>query len=772
LLLLLFVVNRGRNNNQNRDANDNAEPLPFNAARVLSFELAQLQQLIPPNLIRILRPTDEDKCTVSISIPKTKTASKGTNRHRVVLPLFSPKITLCSLKSFSVSDHEELIFVVVPSKYPTESPTILIEPTTIRTHVVAVQQALPALPCLVSCYLSAVLAVQTAAAPPPSTPPLSSAEAAALLQQAAEPATAQDVSFLRVVNASESLSDRILLQPQMFNVLSDDNNSLQQQTVSRATAEANMRAYAMLKEQRCQNMHNAQIAMLLARPWVAVADHISGLLSLPFWLLERLTLQRAKTLDLSHCLLKALPLEMSMLANLTKLVVDSQPGQSRGNQLTSLPESIGNLVNLKYLSVANNRLVTLPASVCQLEQLETFWANNNNLIQLPAQIFQLHKLKRFVVCDNLLRSLPSEMHSMRQLNMFVITNNPLKYPPNAHNMQVRDMFEYMRLHPNQEESTMKAEMSAAIDDAFADLHLEAPGHTIRVHQAMMWARATHSRTDDAVPLWRNEPPLPPSGAPSGTGPLHVTTLSADDDLLHRFALFAYTDTMKDASDAPLIELLTRQGLPSAPRFGVDDNANAIGDALGRLLASQRFTDLTISVGSESALQNVSFAVAARRSSDPPEGASFRVHRFVLAARSTYFRALLSSGMSEARATTLTYPDVEAPLARQVRRDQQARDGFLAQQNKRDGRHWCDWCELCPRPPAQPVRRAQLATLATGALGDTRATGAAGATGSSDWIDWCHWCCWRHVRNWRNKRNRRGGVARRVRLVWRVTGWFC
>jgi hypothetical protein len=681
-------VNRRNNDQQNKTNRngDTASALPFNAARVLSAELAQLQQIIPPNLIRILRPTDEDKCTVSISIPKTKTAQKGLLRRSSIGFFFFAQNRRSFVEMAPVSDHEEAIFVIIPSKYPIEPPTVLLQDTAIRAQVVAVAQALPRLPCLLSCYFTAVHAVEAAAAAAAAeaaaaaSSSSSSSSSAAVTAAAADEALIQgafvaniynpvDVNLVRVVNASESLSDRILLQPQMFNVLSDDNNSLQQRTVSRAQAEANMRAYAIQKEEKCQHDHDVQLAVLRTRFDSTLVGgngqtrRLHTLLSLPFFVLEKLALQRPTVLDLSHCLLKSLPLELPMLANLTKLVVDSQPGQSRGNQLTSLPESIGNLVNLKYLSVANNRLVTLPASICQLEQLETFWANNNNLIQLPAQIFLLRKLQRFIVCDNLLRSLPSEMHSMRALGTFVVANNPLRYPPNAHTMQARDMFEYMRLHPNEEESTMKADMSAAIDDTFADLHLDAPGRTVRVHQAMVWARATHARSDDAVPLWRNEPPLPPSGAPSGTGPLHVTTLSADDDLLHRFALFTYTDTMKDASDAPLTELLLRQGLPSAPRFGADENANAIADALGRLLASQRFTDLTIDVGSESALQNVSFAVAARRSADPPEGASFRVHRFVLAARSPYFRALLSSGMSEARAAKLAYPDVDSDAFR-------------------------------------------------------------------------------------------------------------
>jgi hypothetical protein len=427
-----------------------------------------------------------------------------------------------------------------------------------------------------------------------------------------------------------------------------------------------MRQYAIQVENDCLREHNAQLATLGPSVWSAGSvrrKELQLLQSLPFTLLQQMANEKVQVLDLARCRLKTLPVEIPLLANLTKLVIDSQPGYLRGNQLTSLPESIGLLVNLTHLSIANNRLVTLPASIGQLEQLTTLWANNNNLIQLPSQISQLRKLERLVVCDNLLRSLPSEMHVLRHVTTFVIANNPLLYPPNAHNMHVRDLFEYMRLHPNEEESVIKAEMSGAIDDAFADLHLDAPGRTIRVHQAMVWARSTASRTDDAVPLWRNEPPLPPSGAPSGTGPLHVTTLSADDSLLHRFALFLYTDTMKDMSDAPLVDLLTRQGMPAAPLFGPDPNSNAVALALGRLHASQRFTDLTIHVGSESALHNVPFAVAARRSTEPPEEASFRVHRFVLAARSPYFRALLRSGMSEARAATLTYPDVDSDAFR-------------------------------------------------------------------------------------------------------------
>ena len=41
-----------------------------------------------------------------------------------------------------------------------------------------------------------------------------------------------------------------------------------------------------------------------------------------------------------------------------------------GSKLTSLPESIGNLTNLKYLYLKNNELTSLPESIGNLSNLE------------------------------------------------------------------------------------------------------------------------------------------------------------------------------------------------------------------------------------------------------------------------------------------------------------------------------------------------------------------------------------------------------------------
>ena len=49
----------------------------------------------------------------------------------------------------------------------------------------------------------------------------------------------------------------------------------------------------------------------------------------------------------------------------------------RGNQLTTLPESIGNLKNLKSLDLRGNQLTTLPQSIGNLTNLEKLYLFNN-----------------------------------------------------------------------------------------------------------------------------------------------------------------------------------------------------------------------------------------------------------------------------------------------------------------------------------------------------------------------------------------------------------
>jgi Leucine-rich repeat (LRR) protein len=62
------------------------------------------------------------------------------------------------------------------------------------------------------------------------------------------------------------------------------------------------------------------------------------------------------------------------------------------NQLTSLPERIGQLSNLASLYVHDNQLTSLPDSLGQLTNLETLDVARNQVTDLPASLAWLEKL--------------------------------------------------------------------------------------------------------------------------------------------------------------------------------------------------------------------------------------------------------------------------------------------------------------------------------------------------------------------------------------------
>jgi Leucine-rich repeat (LRR) protein len=61
------------------------------------------------------------------------------------------------------------------------------------------------------------------------------------------------------------------------------------------------------------------------------------------------------------------------------------------NKLLRLPESIGNLKNLKYLCISRNIIETLPNSISNLSQLAYIDAWDNPLYVLPETIKSLQK---------------------------------------------------------------------------------------------------------------------------------------------------------------------------------------------------------------------------------------------------------------------------------------------------------------------------------------------------------------------------------------------
>ena len=92
------------------------------------------------------------------------------------------------------------------------------------------------------------------------------------------------------------------------------------------------------------------------------------------------------------------------MTNLRGLHVDD-------NQLTTLPDTIGNLTKLQYLVLENNPLTTLPDTIGNLTNLRELNVVNNKLTTLPDTIGNLTKLQYLVLENNPLTNLPDAIRN-------------------------------------------------------------------------------------------------------------------------------------------------------------------------------------------------------------------------------------------------------------------------------------------------------------------------------------------------------------------------
>ncbi|MEG2643416.1 MAG: leucine-rich repeat domain-containing protein, partial [Eubacterium sp.] len=131
-----------------------------------------------------------------------------------------------------------------------------------------------------------------------------------------------------------------------------------------------------------------------------------------------------ESLDLNGNQLTSLPDSIGNLEQLEMLDLSE-------NQLTSLPESIGNLVNLQILGLISNQLTSLPESIENLVNLEWLYLSRNQLTSLPESIGKLTSLKILVLGSNQLTSLPDSIGNLEKLQELQLWNNQLISLPDS-----------------------------------------------------------------------------------------------------------------------------------------------------------------------------------------------------------------------------------------------------------------------------------------------------------------------------------------------------
>ncbi|XP_043687077.1 plant intracellular Ras-group-related LRR protein 7 isoform X1 [Telopea speciosissima] len=146
-------------------------------------------------------------------------------------------------------------------------------------------------------------------------------------------------------------------------------------------------------------------------------------------LIERLPmnlgkLQSLKVLTLDGNRVTVLPDELGLLVRLERLSIS-------GNMLACLPETIGSLRNLLLLNVSNNQLKSLPESIGSCFSLEELQANGNSIEEIPSSVCNLIHLKSLCldknnVCQYIIGQIPQNLlKECKSLQNISLHYNPI-----------------------------------------------------------------------------------------------------------------------------------------------------------------------------------------------------------------------------------------------------------------------------------------------------------------------------------------------------------
>jgi Leucine-rich repeat (LRR) protein len=124
--------------------------------------------------------------------------------------------------------------------------------------------------------------------------------------------------------------------------------------------------------------------------------------------LKSLTLNNMRALN-------GLPANIVHLTKLETLILES-------SDITALPDEIGQLNQLKMLSLNDLGIAALPEGIGQLGNLETLIINNLPIIKLPNEIGQLNALKSLTLQSIYLQALPETIGQLKALQSLTIKN--------------------------------------------------------------------------------------------------------------------------------------------------------------------------------------------------------------------------------------------------------------------------------------------------------------------------------------------------------------
>ncbi|MES2820296.1 MAG: leucine-rich repeat-containing protein kinase family protein [Pseudomonadota bacterium] len=133
------------------------------------------------------------------------------------------------------------------------------------------------------------------------------------------------------------------------------------------------------------------------------------------------TLAGSRRLDL-NCGLTEFPREVFELADSLEVLNLS------GNALSSLPDDLGRLKQLRVLFCSDNRFTELPASIGQCRQLDILGFKANRIERVPAAALP-SSLRWLILTDNAIEHLPETLGDCIRLQKLMLAGNRLQALP-------------------------------------------------------------------------------------------------------------------------------------------------------------------------------------------------------------------------------------------------------------------------------------------------------------------------------------------------------
>jgi len=100
-------------------------------------------------------------------------------------------------------------------------------------------------------------------------------------------------------------------------------------------------------------------------------------------------------------------------------------------KLTSFPEEIYKLSNLRELNLDRNKISEIPSRITELPKLVKLSLNENRIDTLPPFLFLMKNIEDLQVGDNYITTLPDEIEQLSILKVLAIWDNPIEYYPNS-----------------------------------------------------------------------------------------------------------------------------------------------------------------------------------------------------------------------------------------------------------------------------------------------------------------------------------------------------